>query len=161
MLSQSKIFIDHRPLFIQAVPYVFYASIIMIISAFVLPRTQSTLFQIPTNIDAKLPLTVFLAFWFAVFAWSLYFIFANGKLYVHWPRLVLLEFAPDISVKRDRTTSLEKGEEKSHKREISISPPKGAKGLLGTLFGRYAPGHGGGEEMELVGVEKDRRAHAE
>jgi hypothetical protein len=100
-------------------------------------------------------------FWLAVFAWSLYFIFANGKLYVHWPRLVPLEFAPDIGTKRDKIATLEKGEVRSHKPEISIPPGKGPKGIFGALFGQWVPGDGGGEEMESVGVFKDGRAHAE
>jgi hypothetical protein len=33
--------------------------------------------------------------------------------------------------------------------------------MLGSLFGRWAPGRGGGEEVELVGLRKDGRAHAE
>jgi len=42
-----------------------------------------------------------------------------------------------------------------------VAPPKGPVGILGALFGRWAPGRGGGEEVELVGVGKDGRAHAE
>jgi hypothetical protein len=162
MLSQSQLFVDHRPLFIQAVPYIFYASIIMIFSAFVLPRAESTSSSYFAEIDAKLPLNVFLAFWIAVFIWSLYFIFSNGKLYVRWPRLVPLEFAPDFSrTKRDGVAILEKGEAKVHKREVSVSPPKGPVGILGTFLGRWAPGRSGGEEVEMVGIGKEGRAHAE
>src|SRR5438046_10504825 len=104
MLSQSQFFVDHRPLFIQAVPYILYASIIMVISAFVLPRAKGTSpLSNLSNKDAKLPLNAFLAFWIAALIWSIYFIFTNGKLYVHWPRLVPLDFAPDISgTRQDR-----------------------------------------------------------
>jgi hypothetical protein len=162
MLSQSQFFVDHRPLFIQTVPYIFYASIIMILSAFILPRGESKLPSNLSNSDAKLPLNAFLAFWLAAFIWSIYFIFTNGKLYVHWPRLVPLDFAPDLSgSKRDGMASLEKGEGRGLKREITLSAPKGPVGVLGMLFERWAPGRGGGEEMELVGVGKDGRAHAE
>ena len=118
--------------------------------------------KIPSNKDAKLPLNAFLSFWFAALIWSIYFIFTNGKLYVHWPRLVPLDFAPDISgIKRDGTVSLEKGEGRDHKGDIGTSVPKGRVGILGKLFGRWTHGHGGGEDMELVGVSKDGRAHAE
>ena len=118
--------------------------------------------SIVANTDARLPLKAFLAFWLAVFAWSVYFIFANGKLYVRWPRLVPLDFAPDIiRIRRDKMASLEKGEGRGHKREVSVSPPKGPVGILGNLFGRWAPGRGGGEEVELVGLGKDGRAHVE
>ena len=116
------------------------------------------------HVDAKLPLNAFLFFWMLVFAWSMYFLFANGKLYVQWPRLVPLDFAPDISSLRrsvSRTEAMEKGEPKGHKREASIAPAKRpAAGLLGTLFGRLALGEGR-EEVEVVGYEKDGRAHAE
>lgn len=134
----------------------------MIISAYVLPRADSILPPILADEDAKLPLNAFLAFWIVALIWSIYFIFTNGKLYVRWPRLVPLDFAPDISgVKRDGIASLEKGEGRGHKRDISVSAPKGPVGVLGTLFGRWAPGQGGGEDMELVIAGKDGRAHAE
>lgn len=57
-------------------------------------------------------------------------------------------------------TSLEKGEGRSYKRGRSVSTVKGPVGIFGTLFGRWAPGHGS-EEVELIGVGKDGRAHAE
>ena len=119
--------------------------------------------MLPRAPDARLPLKAFLAFWVAVFLWSAWFIVNNGRLYVHWPRLVPLDFAPDLTgVRRDRLASLEKGEGRGHKREISVSPPKGPAGIWGALFGRWLPGHyGGGEDVELVGVGKDGRAHAE
>lgn len=121
----------------------------MIFAAFVLPRAQ----------DAKLPLNAFLAFWLAILIWSIYFIFTNGKLYVQWPRLVPLAFAPDITgLKRSRRDSLERGE---HKRDVSVSAAKGPAGILGALFGRWVPGPGGGEDIELLGVGKDGRAHVE
>ena len=137
----------------------------MILAAFILPRAESTpplpIFY-SNQKDAKLPLNAFLAFWIAALLWSIYFIFTNGKLYVHWPRLVPLDFAPDISgIKRDKMASLEKGEGRSHKRETSISAQKAPKGILGTFFGPWASGRGGNEEMELIGVAKDGRAHAE
>ena len=135
----------------------------MIISAFVLPRAEGTSpLSNLSNKDAKLPLNAFLAFWIAALIWSIYFIFTNGKLYVHWPRLVPLDFAPDISgTRRDGIASLEKGEGRGLKRDISVSAPRSPVGILGTLFGRWAPGRGGGEDLELVGVAKDGRAHAE
>jgi hypothetical protein len=148
-LSQSQLFADHRPLFIQAVPYILYASLVMIFSAFILPRAA----------DAKLPLNAFLAFWIAIFIWSIYFMVTNGKLYVQWPRLIPLAFAPDIAgMKRSRRDSLEKGE---HKKDVSVSAARGPAGILGALFGRWVPGPGGGEEIELVGLGKEGRAHVE
>ena len=73
-----------------------------------------------------------------------------------------LDFAPDISgIKKDGIASLEKGEGRGHKGGIAVSAPKGPVGILGTLFGRRASVRGCGEDMELVGVGKDGRAHAE
>ena len=125
----------------------------MILSALFLPRTQ----------DAKLPLNAFLAFWLAIFVWSIYFIFQNGKLYVQWPRLVPLPHAPDVGVgsrmKRSRRDSLEKGEQE-HKKDVGVAG-SGIAGIWGALFGRWVPGPGGGEEVELVGVGKEGRVHVE
>jgi hypothetical protein len=94
--------------------------------------------------------------------WSIYFIFSNGKLYVHWPRLVPLEFAPDVrALKGDKMAALEKGEVLKRKRELSVSASGGVTGMLRGVFGRYVPGRGGGEEVEFVTVGKEGRAHAE
>ena len=61
---------------------------------------------------------------------------------------------------KDRLASIEKGEAKSRKREISISSGKVPKGVLGVLLGRWALS-GSAEEMEVTGVPKHERAHAE
>jgi len=126
----------------------------MILSALFLPRTQ----------DAKLPLNAFLAFWFAILVWSIYFIFQNGKLYVQWPRLVPLPFAPDVGVgggmQRSRRDSLEKGE-REHKRDVTIAAGSGLAEVWGALFGRWVPGPAGGDDVDLVGIGKEGRAHAE
>jgi phosphatidylinositol 4-phosphatase len=159
-LSRTQLFVDHRPLFIQAVPYILAASLIMFLAGMVLPRAPgSDSTSHLADIDATLPLQAFLAFWAALFFWSVYFITTNGGLYVHWPRLVPLDFAPHISGQADRVAALEKGEGTRHKRDVSVSAPRGPAGVLGMLFGRWAPGHyAGGEEVEMVGVG---RAHAE
>jgi hypothetical protein len=95
-----------------------------------------------------------------MFLWSVWFIVTNGRLYVHWPRLVPLEFAPDITGRKrhDRFTVLEKGEGKGHRRDASVSSLKGSSGVLGALFGKWVPGAGRGEDVDVLGVG---RAHEE
>jgi hypothetical protein len=122
----------------------------MILSTFILPRAQSNPASVSlSDVDPKLPLPAFLVVWFGVLAWSLYFIFSNGRFYVHWPRLVPLEFAPN-AVGDDRT-ELENGDRTIHKRQVKVSPPKSPVGALGGLFGRWIPGRGGGEKVDMMG----------
>jgi len=130
----------------------------MILSTFILPRAQSSPpSQSLPDVDPKLPLPVFLVFWFGVLAWSLYFIFSNGRFYVRWPRLVPLEFAPNVV--GDDVTEFGNGDGTTFKRQVKVSRPKSPDGALGALFGRWIPGRGGGEKVEVMGEEgKD---HAE
>ena len=102
-----------------------------------------------SDLDPKLPLLAFLVVWFGVLAWSLYFIFSNGRFYVRWPRLVPLDFAPN-AVGDDRT-EVENGDRTICKRQVKMSPPKSPVGALGGLFGRWIPGGGGGEKVEVMG----------
>jgi len=156
--NQSELFSDYRALVLQIVPYVLYASIVMILSTFILPRAQSTSPSSPlSDVDPKLPLPVFLVFWLCVLAWSLYFIFSNGKFYIRWPRLVPLEFAPN-AVGEDITES-ENGDGTVCKRQVKVSPPKSPTGALGMLFDRWIPGRGGSEKVRATGEE--RKDHAE
>lgn len=71
-------FIDRRPLVIQAMPYVFAASLFMILVA---------LFTRPLPDAAVWPLRLFTIFWLVVGAYCLRFIHGHGMLYVNWPKL--------------------------------------------------------------------------
>jgi len=56
-------------------------------------------------------------------------------------------------------TEFEDSDGAIRKREVKVSPPKSPVGALGALFGRWIPGRGGGEKVEVMGgVGKD---HAE
>lgn len=80
----SPLYTDHRPVLIQSIPYVFAASLfIIIMSLFTRKSPDSTLW----------PSRLFLALCFVVGAWSLQFIIAHGMLYVNWPKLQTPAFA--------------------------------------------------------------------
>jgi hypothetical protein len=131
----------------------------MILSTFILPRAQSNPASVSlSDVDPKLPLLGFLVVWFGVLAWSLYFIFSNGRFYVRWPRLVPLEFAPN-AVGDDRT-EFENGDGTIYKRQVKVSPPKSPVSASGGLFGRWIPGRRGGEKVPEVMGEVGKH-HAE
>ena len=98
----------------------------------------------------------FFAFWVAVLVWSLYFIFVNGKLYVRWPKLVPVEFAPKL--KGDDTTAIESGNGTSYERSVKRSAPRSFGDAFAMLLERWAPSRGGDEKVEVV---KDEKVHAE
>jgi hypothetical protein len=71
--SNNLVFIDRRPLLIQAMPYILAFSIF-----FVLVGTFTR--RLPDS--ALLPLRIFILFWFVVALWSFNFVYSNGMLYV-------------------------------------------------------------------------------
>lgn len=77
-IGSSLIFADRRPILIQAVPYVAAFSLFFLFVGLLTPRMPDS---------AVWPLRIFLLFWTFVAAWSLYFIFSNGMLFVNWPKL--------------------------------------------------------------------------
>ncbi|KAJ9662335.1 Phosphoinositide phosphatase sac1 [Neophaeococcomyces mojaviensis] len=76
--GQARTFVDKRPLLVQAVPYVFAAMLFIIFVTLVTSRPSDA---------AVWPLRVFVLLCVAVAGWSGQFIFANGVLYVSWPKL--------------------------------------------------------------------------
>jgi phosphatidylinositol 4-phosphatase len=72
-IGSTLVFLDKRPLLIQAIPYILAFSIF-----FVLVGTFSR--RLPDS--AVLPLRIFILFWFVVALWSFNFIYNNGMLYV-------------------------------------------------------------------------------
>jgi len=88
-IGSSLVFADRRPVLIQAVPYVAAFSLFFILVALSTPRLPGS---------SVWPLRIFLIFWTVVAAWSLFFIFSNGMLYVShrpvWAVLNTANFCP-------------------------------------------------------------------
>ncbi|PWW71980.1 hypothetical protein C7212DRAFT_302427 [Tuber magnatum] len=80
----SLLFIDHRPIMIQSIPYVLCGAILLELAAFVLPRTTD---------GSPLGMRIFVLFWLVVALWAANFVTKHGKLYVNWPRLNTPGFA--------------------------------------------------------------------
>lgn len=72
-ISSSLLFIDRRPLVIQAVPYVLAASVFLLFMAIVAPRSADA---------SQWAWRVFVVFWLAVLAWSALFVKNHGMFYV-------------------------------------------------------------------------------
>ncbi len=72
-IGSTLVFIDKRPLLIQAIPYILAFSIF-----FVLVGTFTR--RLPDS--AVLPLRIFILFWLVVAVWSFNFVYSNGMLYV-------------------------------------------------------------------------------
>ena len=72
-LGNLLLFVDRRPVVIQAVPYVFAASVFMVLMALFTRRSP----------DASVwPIRLFMLFWTVVGAYCFRFIIAHGMLYV-------------------------------------------------------------------------------
>lgn len=76
--SSIQMFLDRRPLVIQAVPYVFAASLFL---------TLLALFTRQSPDSSAWPLRIFMLFWLLITAYSSRFMFEHGMLYVNWPKL--------------------------------------------------------------------------
>ncbi|OJD19937.1 hypothetical protein AJ78_00131 [Emergomyces pasteurianus Ep9510] len=76
--GNSLLLADRRPLAIQSVPYIFGASIFMILVALGSRRLPDS---------AAWPLRIFLIVWLVIAAWCMRFIYVHGMLYVNWPKL--------------------------------------------------------------------------
>lgn len=74
-LGSLLLFIDRRPVIIQAIPFILAASIFMVLVATLSRRLPDA---------AVWPLRIFFIFWFVVGAYSLRFIFKHGMLYVRY-----------------------------------------------------------------------------
>ncbi|KAJ4392518.1 Phosphoinositide phosphatase sac1 [Neurospora sp. IMI 360204] len=78
-IGSQLVFVDRRPVLIQAIPYVAAFSLFFVFVGMWTPRLPDS---------AVWPMRLFIIFWTAVAAWSLTFIISNGMLYVNWPKLV-------------------------------------------------------------------------
>lgn len=72
-IGSFQLFLDHRPLVIQSIPYVLATSIFMItVATFTKQVPEATVW----------PLRLFVIFWAITAAWCMRFIYAHGMLYV-------------------------------------------------------------------------------
>ncbi|KAL3427441.1 hypothetical protein PVAG01_00950 [Phlyctema vagabunda] len=76
--SSSHVFVDRRPLLVQAIPYILAFSFFFVFVGIFTRRMPDA---------AVLPVRIFILFWFLVGCWCLNFIFVNGMLFVNWPKL--------------------------------------------------------------------------
>ncbi|KZF26242.1 putative phosphoinositide phosphatase [Xylona heveae TC161] len=77
-VGSSYLFVDRRPIMIQAVPYVLGASVFFIfVAVFTRRLPESTIW----------PLRIMMCSFMALSAWCFRFIVNNGMLYVNWPKL--------------------------------------------------------------------------
>ncbi|KAL2400957.1 Phosphatidylinositol-3-phosphatase SAC1 [Exophiala dermatitidis] len=83
-VGTSMMFTDKRPLIVQAIPYVFAASLfIVFISLFTRRAQDSTVW----------PLRLLVILCLIVAGWSFQFLYTYGLLYVNWPKLNTPSFA--------------------------------------------------------------------
>ncbi|KAF3386576.1 Phosphoinositide phosphatase SAC1 [Penicillium rolfsii] len=76
--ANIQLFIDRRPLVIQAIPYIFAASLFMVLIAIFTRRLPDA---------AVWPLRLFMIVWVVIGAYCFRFIYGHGMLYVNWPKL--------------------------------------------------------------------------
>ncbi|KAL8825644.1 MAG: hypothetical protein Q9170_007711 [Blastenia crenularia] len=77
-IGTTRVFVDRRPVLIQAIPYVLAASFLMVlISSLARSGPEST----------QWPLRLFIFLWVTVGLWCFLFIRNHGVLYVNWPKL--------------------------------------------------------------------------
>ena len=81
-VSGTRVYLDKRPLLIQAVPYILAFSIFFVLVGMFSRRLPDS---------AVLPLRIFILFWFLVGLWSFNFIYQNGMLYVSYSVILLNE----------------------------------------------------------------------
>ena len=74
-VSSTSVYLDRRPLLIQAIPYILAFSIFFVLVG---------LFSRRLSDSAVLPLRIFILFWFIVGLWSFNFLYKNGMLYVSY-----------------------------------------------------------------------------
>jgi phosphatidylinositol 4-phosphatase len=82
----SSLYADSRPVLLQSIPYIFAASLFIIMVSAVTRRSPDSYIW---------PVRLFLCLIIAVGAWSLQFIITHGMLYVNWPKLNPPPFATE------------------------------------------------------------------
>ena len=85
-VGSSLMFVDRRPLLVQAVPYMLAATLFIVMVSMLTSRPpESTIW----------PLRIFVLLCLAIAAWALQFIYGNGMLFVNWPKLNTPVFAAE------------------------------------------------------------------
>jgi hypothetical protein len=74
-VNSTRVYLERRPLLIQAIPYILAFSIFFVFIGLFSRRLPDS---------AVLPLRIFILFWFVVGLWSFNFIYKNGMLYVSY-----------------------------------------------------------------------------
>jgi hypothetical protein len=74
-MTSTRVYLDRRPLLIQAIPYILAFSVFFVLVGMFSRRLPDS---------AVLPLRIFILFWFLVGLWSFNFIYKNGMLYVSY-----------------------------------------------------------------------------
>ena len=74
-VNSTRVYLDRRPLLIQAMPYILAFSIFFVLIGLFSRRLPDS---------AVLPLRIFILFWFVIGLWSFNFIYKNGMLYVNY-----------------------------------------------------------------------------
>ncbi|KAL8921660.1 MAG: hypothetical protein Q9208_005589 [Pyrenodesmia sp. 3 TL-2023] len=77
-IGTSQVFVDRRPILIQAIPYLLAMSFFFVlISSLARTKPETTIW----------PLRIFTIAWMVVGLWCFRFIYTHGVLYVNWPKL--------------------------------------------------------------------------
>lgn len=84
-------FYDSRPVTYQAIPYLIFGSVIMLVAASLFPKANT-----PWLVGK-----LFTLFWVGLFSFSLKFLFDHGLQFVSWPKLAGLDFVHEVAVVKD------------------------------------------------------------
>ncbi|KAI4197765.1 MAG: hypothetical protein LQ346_002925 [Caloplaca aetnensis] len=77
-IGASQVFVDRRPILIQAIPYLLAMSFFFVlVSSLARTKPETTIW----------PLRIFTIAWLVVGLWCFRFIYTHGVLYVNWPKL--------------------------------------------------------------------------
>lgn len=87
-------FYDSRPIMYQAIPYLIFGSVIMMVAASLFSKTDT-----PWLVGK-----VFTLFWVGLFTYSFKFLLDHGLQFVSWPKLSGLDFVHEVAVIKNGET---------------------------------------------------------
>lgn len=88
-------FYDSRPIMYQAIPYLIFGSIIMLVAATLFPKADT-----PWVVNK-----LFSLFWLGLFSYSFKFLLDHGLQFVNWPKLMRLDFVQEVAVVKNGEVS--------------------------------------------------------